>query len=480
MSAFPAKKTQSSVEIGESAQKLTSKPVTLTMRQAELKAVLRSMARAVNYNLLVKNDLKGEVSVDFRGVPWDQAFTGLLKTHGLSYAWEGSVIRVMTIEDMEQELKRKVQMRDIQWVEPLMSPVVIKIDYADAKKLEKTLQDFLTKDKDGKARGSVVLDDHSNSLVISATSLDLAKMIPIIEKLDKSTPQINIKAHIVETSKNVARDLGIMWGGMYKGNLGNKNIYVTPGGSMGTAKADPLAGEYTPATGLSGIAGQGFAGNFPVSDVLKAVGYGSLGLIYGVIGESLLELQLQALQQNNKLHILSSPSITTLDNQLAFTENGEKVPFITLTSSAGSAPTQTTNFVDVMMRLEITPHVIDGKNLKMEINVKKEEVDISRKSALGDPYIVKKHTKTSLIVKDGETIVISGLTKQTIVNSDRGWPWLKDIPVLGYLFKAENKNDAMEEVLIFITPTILKTDEESPQASLVLPEGSQTAQAAEK
>ena len=480
MPALPAQKTQSSVEIGKSAHKLTTKPVTLTMRQAELKAVLRSMARAVNYNLLVKNDLKGEVSVDFRGVPWDQAFTGLLKTHGLSYSWEGNVIRVMTIEDMEQELKRKVQMRDIQWVEPLMSPVVIKIDYADGKKLEKTLQDFLTKDKDGKARGSVVLDEHSNSLVISATSIDLAKMIPVIEKLDKSTPQIKIKAHIMETSKNVARDLGIMWGGMYKGTIGGSDHYITPGGRSGSTTADPTAGGYTPTNAQSGISGQGFAGNFPITNIAAAAGAGSLGLLIGKIGGNILEVQLQALQQDNKLNILSSPSITTLDNQKAFTENGERVPFTTLESSSGSAPTQTTKFEDVVLRLEITPHVIDGKNLKMTIFVKKDEVDMTRKSSLGDPYIIKKQTQTVLIVKDGETIVISGLTKQTIGMGDRGWPWFKDIPLLGYLFKAESKSDAMEEVLIFITPTILKADEESSQVSFVLPEDSKPAQAAQK
>jgi len=105
---------------------------------------------------------------------------------------------------------------------------------------------------------------------------------------------------------------------------------------------------------------------------------------------------------------------------------------------------------------------------------------MTRKSSLGDPYIIKKQTQTVLIVKDGETIVISGLTKQTIGAGDRGWPWFKDIPVLGYLFKSESKSDAMEEVLIFITPTILKPDEESSQASLVLPEVSKTAKTAKK
>ena len=442
------KKSQTAALIGEGSRRLPTKPINLTMRQAELKAVLRAMAKSVSYNLLVKNDLKGEVSVDFRSVPWDQAFTGLLKTHGLSYVWEGNVIRVMTIEDVEQELKQKVQMRDIQWVEPLMDPVVIKIDYADPKKLEKTLQSFLTKDKDGKTRGSVILDEHSNSLVISANSQDLAHMIPIIETLDKPTPQVLIKANIVETTKSVARDLGVMWGGQYS----RRDQSIMGGGTRlsTTGPINPTAG------GPVGISGTGMASNFQAGN-LTNLASGSLALLIGTIGGNILEVQLQALQHDNKLNILSSPSITTLDNQKAFTENGERVPYTTIESSGTSAgTTMTTKFEDVVLRLEITPHVIDGKNLKMTISVKKDEVDMSRKSQLGDPYIIKKKTETVLIVKDGETIVISGLTKQRLVDGDKGWPLFKDIPVLGYLFKADSKSEAMEEVLIFITPHILQ------------------------
>ena len=116
--------------------------------------------------------------------------------------------------------------------------------------------------------------------------------------------------------------------------------------------------------------------------------------MFGKTGGNFLEVQLEALQKDNKLNILSSPSITTLDNQEAFTENCERVPFVTLETSQGSAPTQTTSFEDVLLRLQIKPHVIDGKNLKMEITVKKDEVDMTRKSSLGDPYIIKKQTKT--------------------------------------------------------------------------------------
>lgn len=139
---------------------------------------------------------------------------------------------------------------------------------------------------------------------------------------------------------------------------------------------------------------------------------------------------------------------------MAFTENGEKIPYSTLDTSV-SPPTRTVKFEDVVLRLEITPHVIDGKNLLMKIIVKKDEVDTSR-SVDGNPFIIKKQTVTSLIAKDGETIVISGLTKQRALGGDSGVPWLKDIPVMGWLFKGESKSEKMEEVLIFITPKILQ------------------------
>lgn len=430
-------------------RRLPTKSINLTMRQAELRTVLRAMAKSVDLNILVKNDLKGEISVDFRGVPWDQAFTGLLRTHALSYLWEGEVLLVKTVDDIEQDLKRKVQLRDIRWVEPLLQPVVIKVNFANPKKMVETLQEFLTKDKDGKPRGSVRLDEHSNSLIISAIHEDLVRMLGIIEQIDKPTPQILIKANIVETTKNVARDLGVMWGGMWK----QGDTYITPGGTQGTGS--PMSGGYTPTRGISGISGHGFAADFPIAGIAQAAGVGNLGLLIGKLGGDILEVQLQALQQDNKLNILSSPSITTLDNQKAYTENGERVPYVTREIDSSGRETRTVKFEDVVLRLEITPHVIDGKNLKMTILVKKDEVDPLR-NVEGNPYIIKKQTETVLIVENGETIVISGLTKQRIASGDAGWPFLKDIPILGYVFKADSKSDDMEEVLIFITPHILQ------------------------
>ena len=446
-------------------QRLPRNEISLKMRQADVKAVLRSLALAAGLNILVKNEVKGEISVDFRAVPWDQAFTSILRNQGLTYEpkpWDGGIIRVMSLEDQDRDLKRKTLEMSTKWMEDPLPPVVIPVEYADPKKIMDNLKDMLTKDKDGKPKGAIKVDEHSNSLIISAIRQDLEEMLPIIEKIDKPTHQILIKANIVEATKDTARNLGVQWGGMYGQRAGRDFLYVTPGGTTtgtttGTATTatpySPFAGSYTPTgEGDKGIAGQGYGVNMPATAIGTAIP-GSLGLIFGTIGGNVLEMQLSALQQDNKINILSSPSITTLDNQTAYTENGERVPYVS-TATSTTGVTQDVKFEDAVLRLEIKPHVIGEKNLKMDILVKKNEVDNTR-NVLGNPYIIKKETKTTLIVQDGETIVISGLTKQRIGNTESGIPWLKSIPGLGWLFKTLGTGESMEEVLIFITPTIL-------------------------
>jgi type IV pilus assembly protein PilQ len=427
--------------------------VSLKIRQSDVKVVLRSMARIVNQNLLIKDDIKGEVSVDFKDTPWDRAFNSIIKNQGLAYEWEGNIIRVMTIADKEQDLKRKTHEKDERLVDPLIT-VFIPVDYADTKTLRENLLDLLTKDKDGKPRGSIRVDEYTRGLILQAIRDDLEKIMPIIDQIDKPTHQILIKANIVETTKNTARNLGIQWGGMYNPAVGDHNLWVTPGGTttVGSTISNPISGGYTPSYGSPGLSGQGFGVNFPASD-LSSSASATLGLMFGTIGGNILEMQLSALQKDGRLNILSSPSITTLDNQTAYTENGERIPYVTQQVSGGIV-TNTVSFEDAVLRLEITPHVIDGKNLKMKIVVKKNEIDTSL-TVSGNPGIIKRETSTNLIVRDGETIIISGLTQTTSKDSESGIPGLKDTPVLGWLFKSLGKTESKEEVLIFITPKIL-------------------------
>jgi type IV pilus assembly protein PilQ len=424
--------------------------ISLDVQNADIKSVFRLLSEQGKVSIVSDDDVKGTVTLSIKDVTWDEALDVILKVKNLEKIQKGAVITVMTLENLTKQQALERSRRD---VEPQVTKV-IGINYASAAGLKENLQEFL-KDKDGKLRGSVRVDEHSNSLIIQAVPDDIRRIIPIIEKIDKPTSQILIKANIVETTKDMARSLGIQWGGVFGRSVGDYNMFVTPGGTGGSTvpPGSALSGGYTPAYGSTGVSGQGYGVNFPATG-LTSTASGTLGLIFGTIGGNLLELQLSALQKDNKLNILSSPSITTMDNQLAYTENGLKVPYVTTTQSA-TGPTRDVKFETVVLRLEITPHVIDGKNMKMKILVSKDEVDTTR-VVEGNPFIIKKKTETSLIVQDGETIVISGLTKQTNTVGDTGIPLFKDVPILGWLFKSESKNVGMEEVLIFITPSIMK------------------------
>jgi len=436
--------------------------VTLKMRDADIGVILRALARAADQNMVIKSAVKGNISVDFEKVRWDEAFLSLMRSNMLTYVWEGDIIRIVTVADLENELRLKeIQQKKMeqQKIQERLSPLVtmvVPIDFADTKQLAENIGGFLTKNEKGEPYGSVKVSEHTNAIILQATKDDLRKILPLIQKIDKPTPQIRIEANIVETNKDMARALGVQWGGMYGNTVssGSKTsqYFITPGGSGGTAGVNPKTGDYTPFIPPSGISGQGYGVNFPVGTeaISNAGGAASLGLLFGTIGGSILEIQLSALEAEGKLNILSSPSITTLDNQTAFTENGERVPYVSIDEDGD----REVKFEDAVLRLEITPHVIEGEQLKMKIIVKKDEVDLTR-TVDGNPFIIKKQTDTTLIVKNGDTIVISGLSKQRTSDNESGVPWLKDIPFLGWAFKGQEKGRNMEEVLIFLTPRIL-------------------------
>ncbi len=276
-------------------------------------------------------------------------------------------------------------------------------------------------------------------LIDQAIKSDMDNILAIIKRLDRPTPQVLIEAYIVEANKDVARELGVQWGGIYAGKSGDKRAIVTgqQSGSEGTGFPDSI--DVTQGRVID-LPAQALSGFNPMT----------LGLVYTRIGEYLLSAQLSALQDQGKLHILSSPSITTLDNQNAYIESGQDIPYQTVEDGEVKV-----EYKKAVLRLDVTPHVIDGNTLKMIIKVNKDEPDFSR-TVLGNPTIITKKAETIVIQNDGQTIVIGGLSKESSRRSNTGTPFLEDIPGLGYLFKRKSSADQMEELLIFITPHILK------------------------
>jgi type IV pilus assembly protein PilQ len=431
--------------------------VTLHINNADVQVILRALARAAGQNILVNSSVKGMTSVHLDEVPWDEAFKGILGTNGLDYTWQGEVLRVVSIQDLEREAKiqaarakRMAQEEEEKQVGTLLTKVV-SIHYAEAEAVKSALESFLTRSKEGQSRGSIVVDKHNNALIIQAIKEDMDTILKMVNTIDRPTRQIHLKAHIVEATKNTARDLGIQWGGKWSKRSwgGDGNDLVGLGGPVGTDGG----GSFGSIDTQGGDSNVGI--NFPTSGI-TGEGMGTLGaglnLFVGNPDESVLEVQLSALQQDGKANILSSPSLTTMDNKVAFTESGAKVPYVT-TDDDGDQEVQ---FEDAVLRLEMTPHVINDRYLKLDVKVKKDEVDFSEdRKVEGNPTIRKKETQTSLVVENSETIVISGLSKQTVSDSESGVPGLKDIPGLGYLFKGDSTSNQMEELLIFITPTVL-------------------------
>jgi type IV pilus assembly protein PilQ len=475
---------------------LPNQKVSLKMENENVGLVLRTLARGVGQNIMINSTVKGKINIDIKDAPWDESFKGVLHTNGLTYTWEGSIIRIMTLADMEHELKiksikekQKTLELGIRQVEPMITHI-IDVDYADAKKLAKNVNEMLTRDKTGKQRGYVVVNEHTNSLLIQASRSDMEQVVELVNKLDRATPQILIEADIVETSKDIARNLGIQWGGRYTTGgalkIGKNQGFVTPGGSsQGTFSYDGK-GNVTGATVVPtpifgpGNSGNGFAVNFPAK--MNSEAGAALGLMFGTLGENMLEMQLTALEASGKINIISRPSITTLDNQTAFTESGTKVPYASVNNDGET----TVKFEDAVLKLEITPHVISDDYLRMKIVVKKDEVDFSSdKMVLGNPSIRKRQTETTLIVKNSETIVISGLSKSVKTDSESGVPFLKDIPALGWFFKGDSTGNNKEEVLIFITPNILQKRmgadlPEAEQRDLPMIEDAEALQAPDK
>jgi type IV pilus assembly protein PilQ len=435
VSQLGAKSTKTAEKAGQgdvpgpvAAKPLPDSPVSLNMSDVDVAVLLRSLARAAGQNIMINEKVGGRANINIQQAPWDQVFLGVLKTHGLSYRWEGDIIRIMTLADLEQEGLRAAQKKDLRELEPLTTKIV-RIDYTDAANLKTTLEAFLTKGKGGKPIGSIMVDTHTNTLIVQALENDISEILSLVNQLDKPTPQILIEAYIIEANSSTARELGIQWGGKYQFADSNNNTYT-------------LGGDGT--TAGSGVNNTSFS--FPTSTV-GATGM-TLGFLLDSGGQNILTAQLSALEQERKLKILSSPSITTIDNQKAIFESGREVPYQSVED--GNVKIE---FKKAVLKLEVTPHVIDGEALKLIISVNKDEVDTTVTS---NPPIITKKAETNVILYDGQTTVIGGLNSASDTRTDQGVPGLRKIPGLGVFFRGESTDKAMDDVLIFITPHILK------------------------
>ncbi len=416
----------------------------------DVTTVLRAMARAAEVNMMISPGVTGEISFTFREIPWDQAFRSVIATTGLGYTWEGDVLRVMTLDDMKRDLdiaavrkERESVRAELRQVEPLAMQV-FPIRYARARGLGDIVRVMLAGAPGDvtqaviSPRAYVSVDEENNAIVVHAIREDLAKAQILIEQLDQPKAQVHIEARIVEATRDTARQLGVQWGGQRA---------TLDGGRLMTV-------------GGPGVTAGGYASDFP-AQFAQEVGVAPAGFTLGFIseklgGSELLNLQLTALQRAGRIQILSSPSITTLDNEKAVIESGEERAY-RVTTGTGNILDVSLEWKKAVLKLEVTPHVVDDAYLRVEIIANKDSFDETRPQTNNEFPVNTKHARTTVMLRDGETVVIGGLSLESKSDTQTGIPFLMNIPVVGHLFKNSGKAVKFDDTLIFITPRILRT-----------------------
>ncbi|MEW6428606.1 MAG: type IV pilus secretin PilQ [Thermodesulfobacteriota bacterium] len=433
------------------AADLPDQTISVRFVNDELINVLRALGRMAGQNILISPSVKGSVNAHIENTPWNVVFSGLINSYGLILVQEPNLLRIMTLEDMKQQVEKESLQKEKQQSAPLATRF-FPIEYANPDEILESVKPLLSKNADGSARGSAAVDKHSRSLIVSDTAADLQHVADIIERLDKSTPQILIEAHIVETNRDTARELGVQWGSVYHERISDsQTLSLTPGGINGRVENDVRKYDAgVDGKNRGGIGQQGFGVDLPAA-AIGNINPASIGLLLESLSGNVLELQLSALQQDGKVNILSQPSIITLDNNQAVIESGRDIPYQTIED--GSVKIE---YKEASLKLTVTPHVINDNLIRLDIDAKKDEVDFSPSAAVaGNPSIIKKQARTQLIVENGSTVVIAGLSKEHKADGNTGVPGLKQIPGLGWLFKTDSRSSTFEDLLIFISPKIL-------------------------
>jgi type IV pilus secretin PilQ/predicted competence protein len=415
----------------------TGEKISLDFQDADINDILRLIAEVGKVNIIAGGDVQGKITTRMTDVPWDQALDVILKINGLAQERSGNIIRVAPLEKFtnERQERLKAKVTEVQ-AEPLVTRIV-PANYAAAKDLRPNLEKLLSR------RGTIIIDARTNTMIITDTQASLDAVLALIERLDRPTPQVMIEARIVESSRNFLRELGIQLG-LAHSQITDKSF---------PNRIDVRGG--VPGTNTGGLTPPTPPANF-LLDLPAAVGLGSggaIGFSLASIGGSVLDAQLSALESSGRGKIISSPKIATLDNTEAQIQSGRKIPVATV-----SAEGTRTEFVDANITLKVTPHVTPNEFIGMKITATKNEADFTQQ-VNGIPTITTREANTDMLVKDGDTVVIGGLYRRNIQSNRSGVPGLSNIPVLGWLFRKESQRDDSDELLIFLTPRIIRQDD---------------------
>jgi len=401
--------------------KYTGEKIALNFFETDIKNVFRILMDVSGKNFAIDKDVSGKVTLSFdKPVPWDQVLDLVLKMNRLGMAFEGDIIRIATLKSLKEEEEERQEMlaaeQKAKEQKKALSPLIteyIPVSYANAK------DDVAPHIVPTQGRGSITVDGRNNQIIITDIADKVKKAKEIIKKIDKVTPQVMIEARIVEATDTFSREIGTSWS---------------------------ISGTRTDGS-LGGTLGYDMSATNPPTTSLGAIGFTFSRLIGNTF--RVVDARLAASESEGNVKIISAPKILTLDNKPAKIKQGLAYPYNKLDADGNT----TTEFKDIALELEVTPHITPDERVTMKIVIKNNEIGAVINNQIS---FTTKEAYTELLVDDGDTIVIGGIRKTRKDIGEEGLPYLRKIPVLGWLFKTEKDEDTGEELLIFITPRVVQ------------------------
>ena len=434
----------------EGKKQYTGERLTLNFQDIDIRSVLQLLADTGGQNIVVSDSVTGNLTLRLQNVPWDEALDIVLRTKGLDKRREGNVIIVGPAAELAAQEKTELAARNqIQELEPLHSEF-LQVNYAKASDLAALIRAGGGKNSMLSSRGSLAIDERTNTLIVQDTASRLADVRRLVQKLDVPVKQVLIEARIVVVTDQFERDLGARFGVSTVQSNGSNGLLTVGGTGVGANTVlTNAAGGSSNATALTAptLTNQ-YQVNLPVGNPAGTFGVSLLGSSY------LVDLELSAAQNEGKGETISSPRVITANQKEATIMQGVEIPY---QQSASSGAT-TTQFKNAVLSLKVTPLITPDNRVMLDINVSDDTVGQLVQSATGGqvPSINTRQIITSVLVNDGQTVVLGGILDTTKNNADDKVPYLGDIPVLGHLFKSTTRINNKTELLIFITPKILR------------------------
>ena len=428
-------------------------PLSLEFQDVSVRTILEVLAQHTNTNIVASDSVSGNITLRLINVPWDQALDIILKSKNLDKRVNGNVIWVAPAAELaKQESDELKAQQEKKVLDPLRTEY-IRLNYAKAENVRTLIEaGRATSDRSSgntsllTDRGTVTIDTRTNTLIVKDTAETISNIRDLISKIDIAVKQVMIEARIVSATDTFSKELGVKWGILSQGAASNRNLLV--GGNLSTI--DKLK-TYTTATNADGTTYPVYSGLTAANNLSVNLGAanpaGSIAFGLLSISDLLLDLELSAMQADNKGEVISSPKVLTADKQTAKIMSGTQIPY----QEASASGATSTSFIEAALSLEVTPNITPEGRIGLDLSIENGSPTIIN----GATAVSKDSIKTNVVVDDGQTVVLGGVFKNTLGNDVTKIPFLGDLPYVDRFFKRTSKSNNKQELLIFVTPKLV-------------------------